>query len=336
MGFGGFHDNTRDCKYSNDLHAFDLETRQWKKLETVGAGPSPRSACQMFPLADGRVVVYGGYFKQKVKKDVEKGVTHSDMFLLSPDKHDETMTKWRWQFVKQVGVKPSVRTGFATAVGRDCAYMFGGVQDREKESEESDSEDDMNGDFYDELYTLVVEGEKATWHRPELTGKKDPGEKKRRRKVKEGEIDDMEDGENDEEDENVEKIEKLVLEEKAGPSTVTVESGAFTISSTIGEEEMSAKNGKAMELNKDKDIFVPSARFGAGMVMKGSILYMFGGIWEDGEKDYTLKDFHSLDTHKMDTWNTIIESDVQTMEWYGSSDEDDDEDEDDDGDMDVN
>ena len=44
----------------------------------------------------------------------------------------------------------------------------------------------------------------------------------------------------------------------------------------------------------------------------------------------------------MDTWNTIIESDVQTMEWYGSSDEDEDEDDDEDGedddngDMDVN
>ena len=36
--FGGFHDNTRDCKYFNDLHAFDMETRQWKKLETIGTG----------------------------------------------------------------------------------------------------------------------------------------------------------------------------------------------------------------------------------------------------------------------------------------------------------
>merc|ERR1711913_118988 len=166
-------------------------------------------------------------------------------------------------------------------------------------------------------------------------GKKDPGEKKRRRKVKEGEIDDME-------DENVEKIESLVLEEKTGPSTVTVESGAFTISSTVGEEEKCGKNGKVAEVRKDKDIFVPSPRLGAGMAMKGSVLYMFGGIWEDGEKDYTLKDFHYLDTHKMDSWNTIIESDVQTMEWYGSSDEeeddeDDEDDEDEDGgEMDTN
>ena len=25
--FGGFHDNLRDCKYFNDVHAFDLDNR---------------------------------------------------------------------------------------------------------------------------------------------------------------------------------------------------------------------------------------------------------------------------------------------------------------------
>merc|ERR1712080_55407 len=97
--------------------------------------------------------------------------------------------------------------------------------------------------------------------------------------------------------------------------------------------EVEKANG---EVGKDKDIFVLSPRFGAGLVLKGSTLYMFGGKWEDGEKDFTLKDFHFLDTHKMDTWQTIIESDVQTMEWYGSSDddEDDEDEEDDEEDMD--
>ena len=40
--------------------------------------------------------------------------------------------------------------------------------------------------------------------------------------------------------------------------------------------------------------------------------------------------FYSLDTTKLDTWNTLIESDVQTMEWLGSGSEDDDDDDDDD------
>jgi len=330
--FGGFNDTGRDCKYFNDLFAFHLEERTWKKLETVGTGPTPRSACQMLTLADGRIVVYGGYSKEKLKKDVEKGVTHADMFLLSPDKHDETGTKWRWQLIKQTGMKPSLRTGLASAAGRDSFFMFGGVNDKEKKEEEveddsDDEEDDV--DFFDELYNVTVEGEKAVWHLVQLTGKKDPGEKKKRRKVKE----DGEEVEMDDEEENVEKIESLALDDdKSGPSTVIVESGAFTISSTVGgEEEKSKSNGATV--SQDKDIFTPSPRFGAGLVLKGSTLFMFGGKWEDGEKDLTLKDFHFLDTHKMDTWQTIIESDVQ-MEWYGSSDEDDDEDDDDEDDDD--
>jgi hypothetical protein len=40
--FGGFHDNLRDCKYFNDVHAFDLENRVWKKLDVVGTEPTPR------------------------------------------------------------------------------------------------------------------------------------------------------------------------------------------------------------------------------------------------------------------------------------------------------
>lgn len=29
------------------------------------------------------IMVYGGYSKEKVKKDVDKGHTHGDMFMLS-------------------------------------------------------------------------------------------------------------------------------------------------------------------------------------------------------------------------------------------------------------
>ena len=31
--FGGFHDNLRECKYFNDVHAFDMDNMKWKKLE---------------------------------------------------------------------------------------------------------------------------------------------------------------------------------------------------------------------------------------------------------------------------------------------------------------
>lgn len=83
--FGGFHDNLRDYKYFNDVYSFNTETYKWIKLEPTGTGPSPRSSCCMLPLSDGKVFIYGGYCKEKIKKDLDKGHVYTDSFLLVPD-----------------------------------------------------------------------------------------------------------------------------------------------------------------------------------------------------------------------------------------------------------
>ena len=334
--FGGFHDNLRDCKYFNDVHSFNLETRTWTKLVTSGPEPSPRSACQMFPAQDGRIVVFAGYCKEKVKKK-EVGMTLIDMFLLSPDKHDTTGTKWRWQTVKQVGQRPSKRTGMCNTVAKDGrVFMFGGVMDLESVEDDSDEDsDEEEGNFFDELYTVNVEGERANWHLVSLTGKKDPNlpaEKKRRRKEK--------DAEEDEDDMDINDLDcdsgldNLDIDD--APKTVTIESGNFTVSSTVGgasrdgEHEKGLANGE-----KSKDCFTPCGRFNSQMVFKGGNIYLFGGVVESGEKDITLKDFYSLDTTKLDSWSILIENDQ--MEWLGDADNDEDasDEEEDDSDMDT-
>jgi len=334
--FGGFHDNLRDCKYFNDVFSFDLENRTWSKIVTSGPEPTPRSACQMFPTQDGRIVVFAGYCKEKVKK-VEKGVTLIDMFLLSPDKHDTTGTKWRWQAVKQVGQRPSKRTGMCNAVGKDGrVYLFGGVMDMESAEDDSDEDsDEEEGNFFDELYSVNVEGERATWHLVSLTGKKEKNasvvEKKRRRRDKDEE-DDMETN-CDAEIDTVAELGDLEIDKS--PQTVTIESGNFTVSSTVGGALAEASNGQTKNDSKSKDCFIPCGRFNSQMAFKSGNLYLFGGVVESGEKDITLKDFYSLDTNKFDTWNTIIENDQ--MEWLGDNDDDlsDEEDDNDDSDMDT-
>lgn len=49
-----------------------------------GNPPAPRSGCIMLPTSE-KLLVYGGYSKEKVKAGVDKGQVHTDMFLLSPD-----------------------------------------------------------------------------------------------------------------------------------------------------------------------------------------------------------------------------------------------------------
>ena len=260
----------------------------------------------MFPTGDGQVAVFGGYCKEKGKKGKEKGVRLEDMFLLIPD---DKMVKWRWQGVKQVGQRPSVRTGLSTAVGRDRAYMFGGVADQEEPESDSDEEEEDDVDdatFHNDLYSVTVEEDKATWSLLKLT------EKEKKKKMKDGE------GE-------LEKMEGMVLED--GESNLASASDLSFLS------DLGAAGGAKEEVKGGpvpRHCPPPTPRFNAGLVYKAGSLYLFGGLWEKGEKDFTLKDFYSLDTEILDTWNVLIEDDVvKSMEWVEEEDDDDEEDDED-------
>lgn len=97
--FGGFHDNLSECKYFNDIHVFSLEERCWRQVTTSGAAPGPRSGCCLAALQDGRILVYGGFCKEKKaaaggkKKDMadEEGKTMGDMYLLAPESTQSTV-----------------------------------------------------------------------------------------------------------------------------------------------------------------------------------------------------------------------------------------------------
>ena len=161
-----------------------------------------------------------------------------------------------------------------------------------------------------------------------------------------------------------EAVQTLKLKEEG--TTKVVEEGAFTISSTIGIE--SSKDGtdttlKKLEAKDDIVINCPSPRFGALMAIDKGLLYLFGGMVEDSnDKQLTHKDFYALgtvsqiytglsnywlfhdyvsfsDIHKMDEWETLIESDIKTLKLEDSDLSDDEEDEsdsdDDSEDMDV-
>ena len=45
--------------------------------------------------------------------------------------------------------------------------------------------------------------------------------------------------------------------------------------------------------------------------------------------------FFSSDTHKLDEWQVLIESDLKDMEWYDSDSEDDEDDDEDDSEEDM-
>lgn len=84
--FGGFYDTGLSYKYYNDVWVFSMETYQWQEIKTSGAiKPAPRSAGCMAATPDGKILIWGGYSKTSVKKEIDRGVTHSDMFALVPE-----------------------------------------------------------------------------------------------------------------------------------------------------------------------------------------------------------------------------------------------------------
>ncbi|XP_060520369.1 kelch domain-containing protein 4 [Cylas formicarius] len=295
--FGGFHDNLRDYKYFNDIHVFDIETYKWTKVEPVGTPPAPRSGCCMAALSDGRILIYGGYSKEKVKKDVDKGCVYTDAFILVPEKHNAE--KFKWQQVKLGGSTFSPRCSMPMVMSPNnlSAYCFGGVFDIEED------EENISGQFFNNLLQLDLE--KLNWRSVSLNERKEI--KQRRRKNKDEDVGD------DEEMEVKEVEEKL---------PTILDDGVFTV--TIGPTT-SVAAGKVPVISEIKDNFHPSPRMNCGLAIKHGMLYLYGGMFEDGDRQLTYSDLYSLDLKKLDKWKTLIEDSGAKMEWFGSDSEQEDE-----------
>uniref|UniRef100_A0A336MIZ2 CSON002418 protein n=1 Tax=Culicoides sonorensis TaxID=179676 RepID=A0A336MIZ2_CULSO len=297
--FGGFYDNNQTYKYYNDLYVFSLESYTWLNVQISGTGPSPRSAICFAAAQDGKLLVWGGFSKSPVKKGIDRGVTHSDMFSLIPEKGDSSGLKYKWTLVKPGGAKPMPRSGMSVAVAPNGkAYNFGGVLDTKED------EEDIEGQFGNDLHVLDLSS--CVWRRVELNKKSSESSKK------------------------VEEMEAELPE--STPQTVTNELG-FTV--TVGGPNSSSTSSKKdADVEKQNKGF-PSPRMNAGIVIINKHLYLYGGIFEQGHRQYTLSDFYSLDLNKLDSWKTLI-ANSNTQEWIGSdsegsSDESDDDESDESG-----
>ncbi|XP_032679911.1 kelch domain-containing protein 4 [Odontomachus brunneus] len=326
--FGGFYDNLRDYKYFNDVYAFNLETYVWREIKPAGILPAPRSGCVVLPTPDNKIMVYGGYSKEKVKKDLEKGCAHDDMFLLTPDKNDAT--KYKWISVRQTGTRPTTRCGMSAALIQiNQALLFGGVQDQEDE----DCEEDFQGTFYNDLFALDLE--KFQWHKVILSGKKEDTttERRRRRRPKEEGVEGSEDQQNDDSEETSQESPTNA----AQSNTITVEDGIFTM--TLGSapvKTVSDAGDLFADENPQKAAFSPWPRINAGMVMKNNLLYLYGGLIEDNARQYTLNDFYSLDYRKLQEWTTLISDKKELQQLISSSSSEEDSSEDDEDSTDIN
>uniref|UniRef100_A0A9L0RBJ9 Kelch domain containing 4 n=1 Tax=Equus caballus TaxID=9796 RepID=A0A9L0RBJ9_HORSE len=307
--FGGFHESTRDYIYYNDVYAFNLDTFTWSKLSPSGTGPTPRSGCQMTVTPQGSIVIYGGYSKQRVKKDVDRGTQHADMFLLKSEEGGEG--RWTWTRINPSGAKPSPRSGFSVAVAPNHqTLLFGGVCDEEEE-------ESLQGDFLNDLY--FYDAAKNRWFAGQLKGPKLEKRKRRRGKKVEPEGADKQESGGASTQAPLEVVREVVAED----GTVVTIKQVLSAPSPAGRPQSDEEDGPD---EAESPTIEPSPRSNAMLAVKHGRLYLYGGMFEAGNRQVTLSDLYCLDLHKMEEWTALVEMDPETQEWLEETDSEEDSD----------
>eukprot|EP00071_Canis_lupus_P041245 XP_022274802.1 kelch domain-containing protein 4 isoform X2 [Canis lupus familiaris] len=305
--FGGFHESTRDYIYYNDVYAFNLDTFSWSRLSPSGAGPTPRSGCQMSVTPQGGIVIYGGYSKQRVKKDVDRGTQHSDMYLLQPE--DGKEGSWRWTRINPAGAKPTPRSGFSVAVTPNHqTLLFGGVCDEEEE-------ESLEGDFLNDLH--FYDATRNRWFTGQLKGPKSEKRKRRRGKKAEPEGPDRQEHGGTSAQEPLEVVREVVTED----GTVITIKQMFATPGPAGKPQSNEEDSPD---EVGGPVVEPSPRSNAMLAVKHGWLYLYGGMFEAGDRQITLSDLYCLDLQKMQEWTALVEMDPGTQEWLEESDSEED------------
>ncbi|KDR71068.1 hypothetical protein GALMADRAFT_144144 [Galerina marginata CBS 339.88] len=350
--FGGFYDPGITTRYLNDLWVFDTQEYKWTQVEfrETESKPSPRSGFSFLPCADG-IVLHGGYCKEYLKGKRPVGVMLEDTWLLkitlpseappptpttpssksvpvaskskaSSSKTGSTLFKWEKRKRPSDAYAPCLRSGCTMALwaAKSVGVLFGGVTD------EDTSEEGLESVFWNDLfgYQLIGKGRwiGMTLKKPKTKGAKRGG-KKKQQKEKENAEDWPRDGkgsDDEDDDENVEQARVI------SPSNPNLEKLRNVVPPTSVPSD-------SVDLD-DPLLTTPLPRYNAMLAVLRNTLYIYGGIYERGSREYTLDDFYSLQLDKLDKYLCLKKSDVVIPdgEVESSSDEDDDdEDEDDEG-----
>jgi hypothetical protein len=87
---------------------------------------------------------------------------------------------------------------------------------------------------------------------------------------------------------------------------------------TIGPQSGASSDGatKSSGVRSPDDLFVPCGRMKPCLAVKNGVLYLYGGTYEEGDRQVTLSDFYSLDLAKLDQWKIIIAPVDDKQVWW--------------------
>ncbi|PYH46548.1 putative Kelch repeats protein [Aspergillus saccharolyticus JOP 1030-1] len=329
--FGGFQDTSQQTKYLQDLWIYDCSKYTWfsPNLSAVSQKPDPRSSFSFLPHDTG-AVLYGGYSRVKVTagingKPVKNGpqrmtmkpMVHQDTWFLriAPPPADapaNTLPTVRWERRKKPANSPNPpRAGATMAYHKGRGIMFGGVHDVELSEEGIDSE------FFDTMFAWNTDRNRffpLTLRRPRTQGKKQTANQFKSR-----------DRSKATEEELLQNLK--ALEAKGGIRELNDEE---ELQAVPKPDEEPAQPEKPSVVRFE----MPHQRFNAQLAVQDDTLFIFGGTFEKGDREFTFNDMYSIDLVKLDGVKEIYYNEPENWHLLNEADSDDEMDEDEDDELD--
>ncbi|KAK7987815.1 hypothetical protein PG989_008130 [Apiospora arundinis] len=326
--FGGFQDTSNQTKYLADLWLYDTQNFVWfnPTLPPAQLKPDARSSFTFLPHDQG-AVLYGGYSRVKATVAVNKSgkgaaqgqrnilrpMIHQDCFFLRitqppADANPGTPPTVRWEKRKKPANTPApARAGTTMTYHKGRGLMFGGVHDVEQSEEGIDSE------FFNQLFAWNVDRNRffpLGLRKPRVQKKNANAEQRVARRGRA--------------QANEEELLKNLAALQAGSSVEDADQMEIDVAKT--EDTEPDKPVREMPVSME----FPHPRFNAQLAVQDDVLYIYGGTFEKGDREFTFDDLYAIDLGKMDGCKEVFNREVEN--WVGSDDEDDDEDEDDEDD----
>ncbi|GAA5857490.1 hypothetical protein JCM8547_009299 [Rhodosporidiobolus lusitaniae] len=299
----------------------DVKKFKWEKRKNPGYPPNPtRSGCTMAYWANkGMGILFGGVSDNDVDEESLESTFYNELYGYNTAGHG------RWVSLQLKRKKKPGQGGGGQSKKKKRAIQA--ALEKEKEEEERKK----NG------------GEEGGEEKKVEEEKQDEGEKEG------GEEEDPDAMEEDSDDDAPKPWEiakaRAEAERRAAAAAAAAEARAKAeeeakeqglpppkVETPPPEEE----DGEDAD---DPEKTVPGMRYNAMLAVQKNTLFLYGGILEAGNREYTLADFHTLQLDKMDRYRCLREDIIDADEWQGSDsenddDSDDDDEEDEDGEMD--
>ena len=313
--FGGEFASTKQTNFHHyrDLWVYSIAERTWEKVETK-VRPNARSGHRM-AMWKHFIVLFGGFVDTGARTTYLQDLWVFDTY------------EYKWKEIKQNDLRrPSARSGFSFLSTPEGIVLYGGYCKKYVKGQRT------QGLALEDAWFLQMDEDlsKIEWVKRKKIGYAPNPPRSgctmalwanRNMGVLFGGVTDTE------------------ADEESMESTFWNDLYGYQLPGTgrwISLNMRKPKKKKNAEMNVDDDqetedpaTKLPLERYNSMIAVQRNTLYIYGGIYETGDREYTLDDFYTIDLSKMNKVVCLKECPIDNLEWHSSDEEDEDEDDDD-------